>query len=108
MSRDIVLATFSKIALKNPPVRHALERKLARDSRVMLAKRGHDFLVSRGRGRNVIEGSGYDVAETVSRVFGVASSIPAARVANDFNTIIKTVVEVTGGVLKPGQTLAID
>lgn len=74
----------------------------------MLAKRGHDFLVRRGRGRIVIEGSGFDVAETVSRVFGVASSIPAARVANDFNTIIKTVGEVAAGVLKPGQTFAID
>jgi len=74
----------------------------------MLTKRGHDVPVRRGQGRIVIEDSGVDVAETVSRVFGVAASIPAVRVANDFDTIIKTVVEVATSVLTPGQTFAID
>jgi thiamine biosynthesis protein ThiI len=56
----------------------------------------------------VIEGSGLDVAETVSRVFGVASSIPAVRVINDFDAIINTVGELAASILLPGQTFAID
>lgn len=89
-------------------MRRALERRLVRDIRVMLAKGGYDFPVRRGQGRIVIEGSGLQVAETVSRVFGVASSIPAVRVTNDFDTIIKTVMEVAASVVQPGQTFAID
>jgi thiamine biosynthesis protein ThiI len=107
---EVILATYSEIGLKSPPVRRHLEALLLRQMRKQLELKGLEVeKTSREQGRLIIEGSdSMRGAEVVAKVFGVASAMPAVRISADLTTITQTVVEVAEDIVAPQQSFAID
>lgn len=106
----MILATYSEIGLKSPPVRRHLESLLLRHIRKQLELKGCEVeKVVRGQGRLIVEGTdSLRGAEVVARVFGVASARPAVRIRDDLTTITQTVVDVAKEIVGVNQSFAID
>ena len=82
---------YSEIGLKSPQSRMSMERVLVRNIRACVG----DVKVITGLGRIIVHS---DDAESLSRVFGIASVSPAAEVAADMKEIKKASLELyTGG-----------
>lgn len=110
MGKEIVLASYSEIALKSRPVRRLFERLLCRHIRCMLKLDGFSKAkVRRIQGRLIVENINPEkAAETVARVFGVASAMPAVMVTGDLATILETAITIAERIIEPNQTFAID
>jgi len=107
---EVILAAYSEIGLKSPPVRRHLEALLLSQIRKQLELNGLPTdTASREQGRLIIEGSdSMRGAEVVAKVFGVASAMPAVRVSADVPTIAQTVVAVAEAIMAPQQSFAIN
>jgi thiamine biosynthesis protein ThiI len=107
---EVILATYSEIGLKSPPVRRHLESLLLRHIRKRLELKGLEVeKVVRRQGRLIVEGTdSLRGAEVVARVFGVASARPAVKIRDDLTTITQTVVDAAKEIVEPKQSFAID
>ncbi len=110
MKDEVILATYSEIGLKSPPVRRHLEALLLSHMRKQLELKGLQVdKTSREQGRLIIEGSDpMRGAEVVAKVFGVASAMPAMRIDIDLPTITQTVVAVAEAIVAPQHSFAIN
>jgi len=109
MNGRLVLATYSEVALKSPPVRRRLENQLTRHIRKMLEREGlTGARVGRIQGRLTIEDVDlWKATGVVSKVFGIASVMPALRIDGDLDMIVRATVEMALQVIQPNQTFAV-
>ena len=107
---NVVLVSYSEIALKSPPVRRRLESLLINHIRLMLKKEGiTQARVGRIQGRLTIENvDSLKASEVVSKnVFGISSVMPALRIENDLDTISNTCTQIASEFIQPNQTFAV-
>ncbi len=109
MYEEVVLATYSELALKSKPVRIRLRRMLARNIRTSLKLNGiENAQVELIEGRILLRNnSSPQVVEMVSKVFGVSSSIQALEISSIKEFIINTGIEVAKRELTVGDTFAV-
>jgi thiamine biosynthesis protein ThiI len=109
MNNEVVLITYSEIALKSAPVRKTLEQQLAHHITTSLNREGLvNVRVRRIQGRLIVEGgNSEDIARTAAKVFGVAAAIPAIKIASDLETIVQIALNVALENIKNGQTFAV-
>ena len=110
MEREVLLVSYSEIALKSRPVRRMLENRLCSHIRTALELEGFSGAkVGRIQGRLIVgDVEPEAAAEAVARVFGVASTMPAIEINADFETIVQTVATLGQRVIEPHQTFAVD
>jgi len=103
-----ILVGYSEIALKSRYVRSKLERSLARDLEVMLAKGGWPGAKARRRfGRLVVEGAPPEAASQAAKTFGVSRAMPCRRVEADLASVVEALVEEAGRALPQGAGFAV-
>lgn len=109
MVDEVVLVTYSEMGLKSTPVRKALEHQLASHIATCLKREGFvDVRVGRVQGRLIVEGRNPEaIAGAAAKVFGVASAIPAIKIASDMETVVQTVLDVASQNIRDGQTFAV-
>ncbi|MFH0897911.1 MAG: tRNA uracil 4-sulfurtransferase ThiI [Candidatus Bathyarchaeota archaeon] len=109
MGDEVILITYSEIGLKSAPVRKVLEHQLVRQIATSLKLEGFaDFKVRRLQGRLIVEGRcPEEIAETAAKVFGVASAIPAIKIASNMEAVVQTALEVAFQNIKDGQAFAV-
>jgi len=106
---EMALVTYSEIALKSEPVRRHMERMLIDNLHYALMRSGlAGAKIRRIRGRIIIERvDGEKAAIVASKVFGVASSMPAVETSVSLDDIVKTAADLADKVLEGGQTFAV-
>jgi len=103
-----VLVAYSEIALKSRYVRSQLERNLVEDIKTILTRNGYDdFQVLRRFGRIYVDNAKEGMAELISKIFGVANTMPAQKTTSEINNITELTVNVALDQLKQGQSFAI-
>jgi thiamine biosynthesis protein ThiI len=109
MNENVILATYSEVALKSPPVRRRLENQLMIHIRNVLKMNGVVGAdVNKISGRLLVENiDPLKNAKVLSNVFGIASAMPAIRTTNDLDTIIRVAVEIASHVIPPNKTFAV-
>lgn len=109
MRENVVLAAYSEVALKSPPVRRRLENQLIHHMRSMLERAGiAGARVGRMQGRLAVEDvDSLKAAEVVSKIFGIASVMPALRIEGSFDSIVRESTEMAAQVIQPHQTFAV-
>jgi len=109
-SMNVTLVSYSEIALKSPPVRRRMINQLITHIRNMLDRAGlAGANVSEDQGRIVIRNTQpIKAALTASRVFGVASTMPATETSVDLKDIVGAATNFAARAIKPNQTFAVD
>ncbi|MFQ6075602.1 MAG: tRNA uracil 4-sulfurtransferase ThiI [Candidatus Bathyarchaeia archaeon] len=109
MHGRVTLVSYSEVALKSATVRRRLERMLMGHIKNTLQRESlSQALVERTHGRLIVRGVDPEKAATlISKVFGVASTMPAIEISTDLETIVKTSVEVAASAIEPNKTFAI-
>jgi thiamine biosynthesis protein ThiI len=109
-SLNVALVSYSEIALKSSPVRRRMENQLIAHIRNMLNRAGLSGAgVNRDQGRIVIRNAEpVKAALTASRVFGVASTMPAIETSVDLKDVVEAAAMFATRTIKPNQTFAID
>ncbi|HYB93167.1 MAG TPA: tRNA uracil 4-sulfurtransferase ThiI [archaeon] len=106
---EMALVTYSEIGLKSEPVRRNMEIMLTENLRYALMRSGlAGAKIRRVRGRIIIEEVNGEKAATVaSRVFGVASSMPAYEISVSLSEIVKASADLADTALEEGETFAV-
>ena len=106
MRDEVILAAYSEIGLKSPPVSRHLEALLLRHMRKRLELKGLEVeKVLRSQGHLIVEGTDcVRRAKIVAKVFGVASAMPATRISDDLVTITQMSVDVAMERAEPNQS----
>ncbi len=109
MLEEVVLATYSEIALKSKPVRIRLRRMLARNIRSLLKLNGiEDIQVELIEGRLLLRNNpSQQVVEITSKVFGVYSSMQALEIPSTKESIINAGIEIAKQDLTDNDKFAI-
>lgn len=109
MLEEVVLATYSEIALKSKPVRIRLRRMLARNIRSLLKLNGiEDVQVELIEGRLLLRNNpSQQVVEITSKVFGVYSSMQALEIPSTKESIINAGIEIAKQDLTDNDKFAI-
>ena len=109
MSEDVVLATYSELALKSKPVRIRLKRMLARNIRSLLKLNGiENVQVELIEGRLLLRNNlSRQVVEITSKVFGVSSSMQALETPSTKESIINAGIDVANRNLTDNNTFAV-
>jgi len=110
VENNVVLVRYGEVTLKSPYVRELMEKKLIDHIKFVLRKHGYERVNIRlipGRIfiNNVDDAA--EVANIVSKVFGVVSTSPAVEVRTEIGEIKKSVVNYALEVLKENQSFAI-
>ena len=110
MENNVVLVRYGEVTLKSPYVRELMEKKLIDHIKYVLRKHGYERVNIRLiPGRIFINNvdNAAEVANIVSKVFGVVSTSPAVEVRTEISEIKKSVVNYALEVLKENQSFAI-
>ena len=110
MENNVVLVRYGEVTLKSPYVRELMEKKLIDHIKFVLRKHGYERVNIRLiPGRIFINNvdNAAEVANIVSKVFGVVSTSPAVEVRTEIGEIKKSVVNYALEVLKENQSFAI-
>lgn len=109
MHRLVTLVAYSEVALKSPPTRRRLESLLIRHIENTLHREGlSQAFVERTHGRLLVRGVDPEkAAPVVSKVFGVASAMPAVETRTGLETIIGAAVEAATTAIDSNETFAI-
>lgn len=109
MSEEVVLATYSELALKSKPVRIRLRRMLEKNIRTLLRLNGIEKTqVELIEGRILLRNNlSPQVVEIVSKVFGISSSMQALEIPSIKEFIINAGIKIAKRELTKGDTFAI-
>jgi len=110
VENNVVLVRYGEVTLKSPYVRELMEKKLIDHIKYVLRKHGYERVNIRLiPGRIFINNvdNAAEVANIVSKVFGVVSTSPAVEVRTEISEIKKSVVNYALEVLKENQSFAI-
>jgi len=110
VENNVVLVRYGEVTLKSPYVRELMEKKLIDHIKYVLRKHGYERVNIRLiPGRIFINNvdNAAEVANIVSKVFGVVSTSPAVEVRTEIGEIKKSVVNYALEVLKENQSFAI-
>ena len=110
MENNVVLVRYGEVTLKSPYVRKLMEKKLVDHIKYVLRKHGYEGVNIRLiPGRIFINNvnNAAEVANIVSKVFGVVSTSPAVEVRTEISEIKKSVVNYALEVLKENRSFAI-
>jgi thiamine biosynthesis protein ThiI len=108
VSLETILVAYGEIALKSRPVRRRLENTLVKHVGSALSRAGFEgHLVLRRYGRLYVEGAPARAAETIARVFGVVSVMPALRTTSEFTSVLELAVEVASERIGEGRSFAV-
>jgi thiamine biosynthesis protein ThiI len=107
---QVVLVSSAEFVLKSSHVRKSLEQRLIDDLRFALRKSGfQNFRIEKAESRIVVEeiSDAPLAARVISRVFGVAYAVPAARIDESMETVVDAVRYRAAEALTIGQSFAI-
>lgn len=105
---ETTLVAYNEIALKSSRVRSRLERLLARQIEDHLRRRGFEGSQAHRRfGRIYVEGITAEQAETIAKIFGVASVMPAIRTEAGLDSVLNLAVEVASERISDKQSFAV-
>ena len=105
---ETLLIAYGEIALKSRLVRRRLENILVKHVGSALNRAGYEgHRVLRRYGRLYVEGVPAQAAETIARVFGVVSVMPALRTTSDFAAVLEIAVEVASERIDESQSFAV-
>lgn len=105
---ELILIRYSEIGLKSTPVRKRFENQLRDNILSMLSKDHVESIISSGEARFYIESDDLDkAADSVRRVFGVASLSKAVMVGSDLEEICNAAAEYSHGRISKGQSFAV-
>jgi len=109
VTEEVVLVTYSELALKSKPVRIRLRRILARSIRTLLKLNGiENVRVELIEGRILLRNKpSQQVVEITSKVFGVSSSMHALEIPSIKESIINAGMDVAKRDLTDNDTFAI-
>jgi len=103
-----ILVSYSEIALKSRYVRNQLEKSLAQDIVNILRKNGYENPSTRRRyGRIYVDGVPNEAVDVVSRVFGVANTMPSTEAEEGFDSVVTGILEEARRSLKKGNSFAV-
>ena len=104
----LLLVRYSEIGLKSTPVRRMFESQLRDNMMSMLSRDGIEAIISSAEARFFVESENLDAAaDSIRRVFGVASVSKAELCGSDMEEICKTAAEYSRGKIKKGQSFAV-
>ena len=105
---EILLVRYSEIGLKGRPVRRRFEAQLKENIMSMLAYDNVEAIVTNGEARLYVEAEDLDkAAESISRVFGVASVSKTSIIGASMEEICEAAAEYSKEILKPGQSFVV-
>jgi thiamine biosynthesis protein ThiI len=103
-----ILVSYSEIALKSRFVRNHLEKSLAQDIVNLLRKNGYENPSTRRKyGRIYVDNVPNEAVDVVSKVFGVANTMPSTEIDNDFESVVEGIVEEAKRSLIEGNSFAV-
>lgn len=104
----VILVRYAEIGLKSTPVRVKFENRLKENMLSMLAEDGVEALVTKGEARFYVEATDIDAAaNSLRRVFGIASLSIAEVCTADLDDICRTAADYSVGRISEGQTFAV-
>ncbi|MBP2132479.1 thiamine biosynthesis protein ThiI [Methanomicrobium sp. W14] len=103
-----VMAKYGELFLKSDSVMHYYTKLLAKNIKTALNAAGLKGDIEIHRGRMLINGERpEEIAEVVSKIFGIVGVSIALRTSNDRDEIEKKAAEYASGKLKPGMSFAV-
>ena len=103
-----ILVSYSEIALKSRFVRNHLEKSLAQDIVNLLRKNGYENPSTRRKyGRIYVDNVPNEAVDVVSKVFGVANTMPSTEIGSDFESVVEGIVEEAKRSLIEGNSFAV-
>ena len=105
---ETLLVRYSEIGLKGRPVRRRFEAQLKDNMISMLAYDGVEAIVVNGDARFYVESNDIDkAAESISKVFGVASVSKTFIVGSSMEEMCDAAAKYSKEMLKPGQSFVV-
>lgn len=105
---ETLLIRYSEIGLKSKPVRKRFETQLRDNIMSMLVMDGIEALVNTGEARFFVESDDPDkAAESIRRVFGVASLSRAVISGSGLEDICSSAADYSKGRISKGQSFAV-
>jgi len=93
--RRVAIARYGEIALKSPPVRRRMERRLLSNVLRSLERRGIEFDEACVEGARILVYTEHseEAAHAMARVFGVVSTSPAVECSNSIEEVQRVALE---------------
>ncbi|MDO5844143.1 MAG: tRNA uracil 4-sulfurtransferase ThiI [Methanocorpusculum sp.] len=102
-----VMVRIGELWLKSEPVKKQFMKTLTKNIKSALDARGLEYNIEEYRGRILIEGNAGEIADAVSKIFGVVDVSVCKTTGNTPEEIADTALEFARGNLKAGMTFAV-
>lgn len=102
-----VMVRIGELWLKSEPVKKQFMAALTRNIKAALDARGIEYTIKEFRGRLLIFGLAEEIAEEVSRIFGVVDVSICTTTENTLESLGKAAAELAKKNLKPGMKFAV-